>query len=112
MHDGAWERFGDTLDGLKAAGPQLSHDWGSQFTNRRYGDELKTLGAHSRPTMIGSPEQNGIIERFFGSMKDEEVWTTEYDTRAEAIEAIDAWIRTTTAGAGDQRQRKASSCRY
>jgi len=42
--------------------------------------------------MIGSPEQNGIIERFFGSMKDEEVWTTEYDTRAEAIRAIDAWI--------------------
>ncbi|MGH2715571.1 MAG: integrase core domain-containing protein [Thermoleophilaceae bacterium] len=25
-------------------------------------------------------------------MKDEEVWTTEYDTRAEAIEALDAWI--------------------
>lgn len=42
--------------------------------------------------MIGSPEQNGIIERFFGSLKDEEAWTTEYDTRAEAIQAIDAWI--------------------
>ena len=60
----------------------------SQFTSRRYGDELHTLGVRSRPTMIGSPEQNGIIERFFGSLKDEEVWTTEYDTRAEAIEAI------------------------
>ena len=72
--------------------PQLSHDWGSQFTSRRYADELRTLGVRSRPTMIGSPEQNGIIERFFGSLKDEEVWTTEYDTRAEAIEAIDAWI--------------------
>ncbi len=42
--------------------------------------------------MIGSAEQNGIIERFFGSLKDEEVWTKDYDTRAEAIEAIDAWI--------------------
>lgn len=42
--------------------------------------------------MIGSPEQNGIMERFFGSMKDEEVWTTEYETRAEAIDALDAWI--------------------
>jgi putative transposase len=42
--------------------------------------------------MIGSPEQNGIMERFFGSMKDEEVWTTEYDTRAQAIAALDAWI--------------------
>lgn len=25
-------------------------------------------------------------------MKDAEVWTTEYDTRQQAIEALDAWI--------------------
>jgi putative transposase len=42
--------------------------------------------------MIGSPEQNGIKERFFGALKDEEVWPKEYETRAEAIEQIDAWI--------------------
>ena len=29
-------------------------------------------------------------ERFIGALKDEEVWPTEYDTRAEAIAAIDA----------------------
>jgi putative transposase len=87
-----WERFPDDLDGLKATGLLLSHDWGSQFTSRRYADELRTLGIRSRPTMIGCPEQNGIIERFFGSLKNEEAWTTDYDTRAEAIEAIDAWI--------------------
>lgn len=39
--------------------------------------------------MIGCPERNGIIERFFASIRDEEDWTTEYDTHAEAI---DAWI--------------------
>lgn len=42
--------------------------------------------------MIGSPEQNGIKERFFGALKDEEVSPKEYQTRAEAIEQIDAWI--------------------
>jgi putative transposase len=42
--------------------------------------------------MIGSPEQNGIKERFFGALKDEEVWPKEYETHAEAIAAIDAWI--------------------
>ena len=42
--------------------------------------------------MIGSPEHNGIKERFFGALKDEEVWPKQYDTRAEAIEAIAAWI--------------------
>jgi putative transposase len=92
LTDAVWERFPDQLDALKAAGVQLSHDWGSQFTSRRYQAELHTLGVNSRPAMIGSPEQNGIKERFFGALKDEEVWPTEYDTRAEAIEAIDAWI--------------------
>ena len=92
LHDAVWERFPDQLDELKAAGVQLSHDWGSQFTSHRYRAELHTLGVRSRPTMIGSPEQNGIKERFFGALKDEEVWPKEYDTRAEAIDAIDAWI--------------------
>ena len=92
LHDAAWERFPDQLEHFKTLAPQLSHDWGSQFTSRRYGDELKTLGIRSRPTMIGCPEQNGIKERFFGALKDEEVWPKEYETRAEAIAAIDAWI--------------------
>lgn len=92
LHDAVWERFPDQLAELKAAAPQLSHDWGSQFTSRRYQAELGTLGIRSRPTMIGSPEQNGIKERFFGALKDEEVWPKEYETRAEAIEQIDAWI--------------------
>ncbi len=92
LGDAVWERFPDQLDEIRANGPQLSHDWGSQFTSRRYQAELTTLGIRSRPTMIGSPEQNGIKERFFGSLKDEEVWPKEYETRAEAIEQIDTWI--------------------
>lgn len=92
LADAVWERFRGDLDRLAAAGLELSHDWGSQYTSRRYQGELCTLQIRSRPTMIGCPEQNAIIERFFGSLKDEEVWTKEYETRAEAIEAIDAWI--------------------
>ena len=92
LADAVWERFPDRLEALKATGVQLSHDWGSQFTSRRYQAELKTLGIKDRPTMIGSPEQNGIKERFFGALKDEEVWPKEYDTRTEAIEQINKWI--------------------
>jgi putative transposase len=92
LKDAVWERFPDQLDDLKTLAPQLSHDWGSQFTSRRYQTELRTLGIRSRPTMIGSPEQNGIKERFYGALKDEEVWPKEYETRAEAIAQIDTWI--------------------
>jgi putative transposase len=92
LHDAVWERFPDQLERLADVELQLSHDWGSQFTSRRYQAELRTLDIRSRPTMIGPPEQNGIKERFFAALKDEEVWPKEYETRAEAIEAIDAWI--------------------
>jgi putative transposase len=92
LTDAVWERFPDKLEQLKHAGLTLSHDWGSQFTSRRYQAELQTLGITDRPTMIGSPEQNGIKERFFGALKDEEVWPKDYDTRAKAIQSIDAWI--------------------
>jgi len=92
LHDAVWERFPDQLERLATVELQLSHDWGSQFTSHRYQAELRTLGIHSRPTMIGSPEQNGIKERFFGALKDEEVWPKEYETRAEAIKQVDAGI--------------------
>jgi transposase InsO family protein len=88
--DAAWERFPDALDALKTTAPQLKPRLGSQFSSRRYTEELRTLGIRSRPTMIAFPEQYGIMERFFGSLKDEEVWTKDYDTRAETIQAIDA----------------------
>jgi putative transposase len=49
LGDAVSQRFPDELDALKAAGPLLSHDWGSQFTSRRYKAELHTLGITSRP---------------------------------------------------------------
>jgi transposase InsO family protein len=45
----------------------------TQLTRRRYNEDLCALGIRRSPTMIASPEQIGIMERFFGSLKDERV---------------------------------------
>ena len=39
-----------------------------------------------------SPEQNGMIERFFRSMKEECVWLHTFNSRDAAFSVISAWI--------------------
>jgi hypothetical protein len=61
---------------------------GSAFTGAK--DSLKQVPepAHRLP----KPEQDAYIERFFGSLKDEEVWCYEHVSLAEAQASIAAWI--------------------
>jgi putative transposase len=40
-----------------------------------------------------TPEQNGVIERWFRSLKEECVWQHQFHTFAEAKQAVTAWIR-------------------
>lgn len=40
-----------------------------------------------------TPEQNGMIERFFRSLKEECVWQHNFASYAEASTAIVRWIR-------------------
>jgi putative transposase len=39
-----------------------------------------------------TPEQNGMIERFFGSLKAECVWLHRFESRDQAFEIISRWI--------------------
>ena len=40
-----------------------------------------------------TPEQNGLIERFFRSLKEECVWQQQCASFEEAQQAINTWIR-------------------
>jgi transposase len=40
-----------------------------------------------------TPQQNGLIERFFRSLKEECVWITAFDSFQEAKQAVARWIR-------------------
>ncbi|MGH9718534.1 MAG: integrase core domain-containing protein [Candidatus Acidiferrales bacterium] len=50
------------------------------------------LGITHRRTAYHHPEGNSYIERFHRSLKEEEVWTSEYRSLEEARTSIARWI--------------------
>jgi putative transposase len=55
-------------------------------------ETLARLGITHRRTAYHHPEGNSYIERFHRSLKEEEVWTTEYRNLQEARSSIARWI--------------------
>src|ERR1700740_2377035 len=65
---------------------------GTQFTSSRFLETLGRLGITHRRTAYHHPEGNSYIERFHRSLKEEEVWTSEYRSLAEARENIGRYL--------------------
>ena len=65
---------------------------GTQFTSTRFRETLARLGITHRRTAYHHPEGNSYIERFHRSLKEEEVWTSEYRSLAEARENIGRYL--------------------
>jgi len=82
----------EALAERKPEGLVLLTDNGPQFTSRLYEGELSSLGITHRRTAYNHPEANGMVERFFKSLKEEEVWQNEYASLEEARESVGAWI--------------------
>ena len=60
----------------------LTTDNGTQFTSSRFMETLARLGIAHRRTAYHHPEGNSYIERFHRSLKEEEVWSTQYKRTA------------------------------
>jgi len=78
--------------GSREARVTLTTDNGTQFTSTRFIETLNRLGITHRRTAYNHPEGNSYIERFHRSLKEEEVWTTEYRDVQEARASIARWI--------------------
>ena len=78
--------------GSREAQLTLTTDNGTQFTSARFLETLGRLGITHRRTAYHHPEGNSYIERFHRSLKEEEVWTAEYRSVAEARSCIARWI--------------------
>jgi putative transposase len=90
LEEACLARFGT----LRPQGPRplVRSDNGLIFQSRRFRASCRDY--HLRQEFITpyTPEQNGLIERFFRSLKEECVWQHNFASFAEARTAITQWI--------------------
>jgi len=84
------ERFGTLRP--KGRTPVVRSDNGLIFQSRRFRAACRDYRLTQEFITPYTPEQNGIIERFFRSMKEECVWQHQFRNFAEAKQAITHWI--------------------
>ena len=91
IEDACLLRFGT----LRPAGPTpvLRSDNGLIFQSRRFRRACRDYRLSQEFITPYTPEQNGMIERFFRSLKEECTWLHNFETFEEAKKAITTWIR-------------------
>jgi len=73
--------------------PTIRSDNGLIFTARRFRAACRDYRLRQEFITPYTPEQNGMIERFFRSLKEECVWQHNFSGYVEARTAIREWIR-------------------
>jgi len=84
------KRFGTLKVGKE--GPVIRSDNGLVFLSRRFRSACRFYGLKQEFVTPYTPEQNGMIERFFRSLKEECVWQRVFRNFEEARRAVKAWI--------------------
>ena len=80
--------------GAKRPSPGLIHhsDRGSQYCAQDYQGLLREFGMHASMSRRGNCYDNAPMESFWGTLKNELVHHSHYDTRAQAIREITEYI--------------------
>jgi putative transposase len=84
-------RFGTLRPGGEV--PIIRSDNGLIFQSRRFRDACRFYRLQQEFITPYTPEQNGLIERWFRSLKEECVWQQQFGSFTEAQQAMSAWIR-------------------
>lgn len=84
-------RFGTLRPGGEV--PIIRSDNGLIFQSRRFREACRFYRLPQEFITPYTPEQNGVIERWFRSLKEECVWQHSFRSFKEAQTAIRAWIR-------------------
>jgi len=87
----AVKRVYGTYDARVATGLLLRHDHGSQYISHDFQRELRFLGMESSPSFVRSPEGNGVVERFFRTLKEQLLWQRYYEDEEKLREALYAF---------------------
>jgi putative transposase len=78
--------------------PVIRSDNGLIFQSRRFRAACHDYRLRQEFITPYTPEQNGLIERFFRSLKEECVWLHNFGSFSEARAAITKWIHWHNAG--------------
>jgi len=71
----------------------LRSDNGLVFTSRTYTSTVRAYGLEQEFITPYSPEQNGLVERFIRSFKEECVWQHRFESIVQADAVIRRWMR-------------------
>lgn len=76
------------------AGPLLLRsDNGLVFTSRRFTATVRAYGLQQEFITPYTPQQNGVIERFIRTLKEECVWQHRFESLPHAQRALNQWMR-------------------
>lgn len=81
-------------DAQIAAGIVLRHDCGSAYLSEFFQDEVAFLGLESSPAFIRQPEGNGVVERFFKTLKEQLLWLHVFDSVESLRTAVVEFVKT------------------
>lgn len=90
IEDACLNRFGTLRP--KGDTPVVRSDNGLIFQSRRFRAACRQYNLTQEFITPYTPEQNGIIERFFRSLKEECIWQHNFSSFAEAKRVINEWI--------------------
>lgn len=76
-----------------AIGTSLRHDCGSSYLSDYFQAEVEYLGLDSSPAFVREPQGNGVVERFFKTLKEQLLWLQTYSTVEELYKAVADWIK-------------------
>jgi putative transposase len=84
-------RFGTT--GADAArGVTVRADNGPQYIARHFTRQLAHWGMALSYAFVRQPQGNGVVERFFRTLKEQVIWGQVYRTAAEVRAAVAAFV--------------------
>lgn len=82
--------FGGFREGI-TRGLALRHDHGSQYVSDAFQGEIRFLGMASSPAFVYAPEGNGVVERFFRTLKEQFLWCHAARTLEQLNEQLQHW---------------------
>lgn len=91
VKQGLRKHFGSIAKGM-AEGLALRSDHGSQYTSEAFQTELRFLGIRQSLAYVGEPETNGVIERFWKTLKKQVLEGRIYQTIADLRRALRTFV--------------------